>query len=197
MLASHNAGKLRELRRMLEPWTIEVTSVGELGLPEPAETGTTFHENARIKARAAVRASGEPALADDSGIEVAGLDGAPGVYSADWAPGRDFSVAIERVLRELRHKYGSGDAAETRARFVCVLCLAWPDGHEEFVEGTVDGHITERPRGTSGFGYDPIFQPDGEPETFGEMAPERKEAMSHRARAMQSLLRDHFPPRPR
>lgn len=187
VLASHNPGKLAEFRRMFAPLGVDIVGAGELGLAEPAETGTTFVDNALIKARAAVQASGLPALADDSGLAVRALGGAPGVYSADWAgPGKDFAPAMQRVHDEL------GNAADRSAAFVAVLVLAWPDGHFETAEGRVEGRIVWPPRGEGGFGYDPIFQPAGETETFAEMATgeaglARKAALSHRGRAFQRL----------
>lgn len=183
VVASHNPGKVREIAALLAPFGLEVVSAGALGLAEPEETGTTFTANAELKARAAAEAAGLPALADDSGLAVAALAGAPGIYSARWAgPGRDFAVAMERVHREMA---AAGD--DTRARFVCALSLAWPDGHVETVEGEVRGRIVWPPRGTNGFGYDPIFVADGHTETFGEMAPDEKHAISHRADAFRKL----------
>jgi len=188
VVATHNQGKLRELRSLLGDHPVELVSAGELGLPEPAETETSFAGNARIKAHAAARASGLPALADDSGIACRGLDGAPGVWSADWAgPGKDFAVAMARVVRELEARFGSWDAADRRAAFVSCLCLAWPDGHDELVQAKVTGALVASPRGANGFGYDPIFVPDGESRTFGEMAPAEKNALSHRTRAFRLL----------
>ncbi len=188
VLASHNPGKLAEFQRLFAAFPLELVGAGALGLAEPAETGTTFVENALIKARAAVAASGLPALADDSGLAVAALHGAPGVYSADWAgPGKDFGAAQQRVQNELA---GSLDRA---AAFVAVLVLAWPDGHFETTEGQVRGQIVWPPRGSGGFGYDPIFQPDGDSQTFGEMAVDdagiaRKAAFSHRGIAFRALV---------
>lgn len=188
VLASHNPGKLAEFRRMFADLPVEMIGGGELGLPEPEETGTTFMENALIKARTAVAASGLPALADDSGLSVWALNGAPGVYSADWAgPGKDFGPAQKRVREEL------GDSDDLSAAFVATLVLAWPDGHFEAVEGQVQGNIVWPPRGEGGFGYDPIFQPDGETQTFGEMAVDetglaRKAALSHRGIAFRKLV---------
>ena len=189
VLATHNAGKLAEIRALLAPLGIDVVSSGELGLPEPVEDGDSFAANASIKAKAAVEASGLPALADDSGIEVFGLDGKPGIVSARWAgPGGDFGHAMERVRRELAERFGSFEGADRRARFVAVLCLAWPDGHREFVEGEVLGDLVDPPRGTGGFGYDPMFRPEGRTETFGEMPASEKRQLSHRARAMDRLI---------
>ena len=183
VLASHNPGKLRELEKMLAGRGIEVVSAGALGLPEPVEDASEFAGNARIKALAATRASGLPALADDSGFCVAALGGAPGVLSARWAgPGKDFSVAMERVHRE------AGDAPDRTAWFVSALCLGWPDDHCETFEGRVDGKFAWPPRGTRGFGYDPIFVPAGGALTYGEMDQAEKHATSHRARAFAKLL---------
>ena len=187
IIASHNAGKVREIGDLLRPLGIAVTSAGAMGLPEPAETEDTFEGNARIKAHAAAEAAGIPALADDSGLEVDALDGAPGVYTADWAEvdgARDFPMAMEKVWRLLE----DANAPEPRtARFVCVLCLAWPDGTDEVFRGSVSGRIVWPMRGDQGFGFDPVFVPEGESMTFGEMAPDRKHAMSHRADAFRKL----------
>ena len=189
VLASHNPGKLAELRALLAPHGVAITSSRELGLPEPAETGLTFADNARLKAQAAAQASGLPALADDSGLEVHGLGGAPGVHSARWAgPQRDFAKAMARVRDELRLRFGAFARADRSAAFVAVLCLAWPDGHEELAEGGVEGELVDPPRGSGGFGYDPMFVPEGESRTFGEMAPADKQRLSHRARALRRLL---------
>ena len=184
VLASHNAGKLREFAALLAPHGLELVSAAELGLPEPAETGTTFIENARIKALAATLASGLPALADDSGLEVAALGGAPGVYTADWAMRpdgkRDYPAAMARIAAEDR-------SARRRCAFVATLVLAWPDGHSEAVQGRVEGHWVAPPRGAQGFGYDPMFIPGGEALTFGEMTSAQKARHSHRARAFAAL----------
>ncbi|MEM7042376.1 MAG: non-canonical purine NTP pyrophosphatase [Pseudomonadota bacterium] len=189
ILATHNAGKLAEIKALLAPLGIEVASSGDLGLPEPVEDGDSFAANAAIKAEAAVAASGLPALADDSGIEVVGLDGRPGIVSARWAgPGGDFDHAMDRVRLGLVERFGSFEDADKRARFIAVLCLAWPDGHKEFVEGKVIGELVDPPRGTGGFGYDPMFQPEGRTETFGEMPASEKRQLSHRARAMDRLI---------
>lgn len=194
VIATHNAGKLVEMRELLEPYGLAVTSNGELGLPEPEETGWMFAENAAIKAQAAARASGLPALADDSGLCVDALDGAPGLFTADWAgKPRDFLAAMTRVQREL-DKRGVPAAART-AHFVSALVIAWPDGHEELFEGRVYGRLVWPPRGDRGFGYDPLFLPDGHALTFGEMTSQQKhgipadgsQALSHRARAFQHL----------
>lgn len=187
VVASHNAGKVKEINELLAPHAIEAVSAGELGLGEPEETEKTFLGNALLKAQAAAEASGLPALADDSGLETAALGGAPGVYSARWAGGsRDFSAAMALVERELK----AAGAADYSARFVCVLALAWPDGHAETFEGEVRGRLVFPPRGKQGFGYDPIFLPDGEAETFGEMPAEKKHAMSHRANAFRKLINE-------
>lgn len=183
VLASHNAGKLAEIRDMLAPCGFEVVSAGDLDLPEPEETGTTFEENAELKARAAAEASGLPALADDSGFCVAALDGAPGVYSARWAgPEKDFALAMRNVEEKLQAA-GAADDAQRTASFVAVLCLAWPDGEVALYRGEVSGTCVWPPRGSHGFGYDPMFRPEGEKRTFGEMTLAEKKALSHRARA--------------
>jgi XTP/dITP diphosphohydrolase len=182
VLATHNPGKVVEIADLLRPFRAEVVSAGALGLPEPDETEATFTGNAELKARAAALASGLPALADDSGLAVPALGGAPGIYSARWAgPGKDFRTAMERVQREL----GAGDR---RAYFVCALSLCWPDGHLETVEGRCHGSLVWPPRGDRGFGYDPMFVPDGHAATFGEMEPAAKHAMSHRADAFRQLV---------
>jgi len=183
VIASHNPGKLAEIADLLRPFEIETVSAGALDLPEPEETGTSFAANAALKALAAARASGLPALADDSGLVVPALGGRPGIYSARWAgPSKDFRLAMERVEREL-----AGES-DRRAYFVCALCLAWPDGHRETCEGRVDGELVWPPRGGRGFGYDPMFRPEDHDVTFGEMEPALKHAMSHRARAFEKLL---------
>lgn len=185
VIASHNSGKLREIRELLAPFALTIKGADELGLPEPDETGATFVANAVLKARASAEASGHAALADDSGLVVAALDGAPGIYSARWAgPDKDFANAMARVERELRAK----DARDFSAKFVCVLALAWPSGKTDIFEGEVHGHLVFPPRGDKGFGYDPIFVADGMTETFGEIEPATKHAMSHRARAFQKLV---------
>lgn len=187
VLATHNPGKVVELAELLGPHGLEVVSAGSLGLPEPDETEDSFIGNARLKALAAATASGLPAIADDSGLCVDGLGGAPGIYSARWAgPGKDFSVAMARVNGELGDKPRS-------AHFICALCVAWPDGHSEVVEGRVDGTLVWPPRGGNGFGYDPMFLMDGQAQTYGEMARAEKEADNHRARAF-ALLRALLPP---
>lgn len=189
LVATHNSGKLAEFRALLEPLGIRVVGASELGLAAPAETGTTFLDNARLKALAAARASGLPALADDSGLVVYALDGAPGLATADWAgPERDFAKAMRRVRDALAARFGSIERADRRAAFVAAICLAWPDGHVECAEGRVEGEIAPEPRGSGGFGYDPLFIPEGENRTFGEMLACEKEALSHRAKAMRRLL---------
>ena len=183
VVASHNAGKLREFGDLMAPFGFEAKSAKEYGLPEPEETGTTFEENAYIKAFAAAQATGLPALSDDSGLEVEALGGDPGVYSARWAgPSKDFGAAMKRVADELT-KRGAWSGAGPRANFTCALSLAWPDGVAHIFEGKVFGRLVWPPRGAQGFGYDPKFQPDGEALTFGEMDPAAKHAISHRARA--------------
>lgn len=184
VVASHNAGKVREIAALLAPFGFDVVSAGELGLPEPEETEPTFVGNAVLKAKAAAAASGLACLADDSGLEVTALDGAPGIYSARWAgPAKDFRHAMQRVWDEL----GKRGAQDLSARFVCVLALAQPDGAVETFEGAVDGTLVWPPRGEKGFGYDPIFTPAGHTRTFGEMAPEEKQPLTHRARAFAKL----------
>jgi XTP/dITP diphosphohydrolase len=191
VIASHNAGKVREIGELLAPWRTAVVSAAELGLPEPEETGATFFANAELKARAAADASGLPALADDSGLEVAALGGAPGIYSARWAgPAKDFVHAMAEIERRL------GSQADRSARFVCALTLAWPDGHVESFLGKVDGTLVFPPRGTRGFGYDPIFQPLGSDATFGQMDPDAKHRISHRADAFRQLVAACFGDRP-
>lgn len=185
VVASHNAGKVREINELIAPFGMSAISAGELGLGEPEETEKTFTGNAILKAKAASEASGLPALADDSGLEVAALGGAPGIYSARWAgEERDFKAAMRRVEATL-DEVGAEDFS---ARFVCALALAWPDGHVEVFEGEVRGALVFPARGDRGFGYDPIFLAEGETETFGEMAPEKKHAMSHRADAFRKLV---------
>jgi len=195
VLASHNPGKLAELEGLLAPYGVAVVSSRELRLPEPDETGRTFVDNARLKAHAAAQASGLPALADDSGLEAHGLDGAPGVQSARWAgPERDFALAMGRVRDALIRRFGDFARADRRAAFVAVLCLAWPDGHEELAEGRVEGTLVDPPRGAGGFGYDPMFAPEDDRRTFGEMPPADKQVLSHRARALRRLLAMCFEP---
>ena len=188
VVASHNEGKVREIADLLAPFGLETVSAGSLGLSEPEETGMSFAENAELKARVAADAAGLPALADDSGLEVAALDGAPGIHSARWAGGpRDFSAAMQRVESELAAK-GPYGTKSRRANFTCALTLAWPGGNYRTFEGRVFGRLVWPPRGQKGFGYDPIFKPEGYRATFGEMEPERKHAMSHRARAFEQLI---------
>lgn len=186
VLASHNKGKAKEIAELLQPFAIEVISAGALGLPEPEETEDSFIGNAKLKALAATRAAGLPALADDSGLCVDSLGGAPGVYSARWAgPSKDFGDAMARVLQGVEGK-------PRGAHFVAALALAWPDDDCEVFEGKVLGTLADAPRGTRGFGYDPIFIPDGYAITFGEMDPERKHRMSHRAVAFRLLVEGCF-----
>lgn len=197
-VATHNPGKVRDFQRLLAPTGVVLDDMG--GLPEPLETGTTFLENARLKARAAVAATGAPALADDSGLEVRGLDGAPGVSSADWAgPGKDFRPAMRRVHDELVRRFGSFEVADKACRFTAVLVLAWPDGHEEMAEGHLDGTLVWPPRGDEGFGYDAMVRPDGEPggetRTCGELSIAEKAAISHRGRAFRALAATCWPGR--
>lgn len=183
VIASHNKGKVREIGELVEPFGVETVSAGDLDLPEPVEDGLTFIANAEIKALAAATASGLPALADDSGLEVAALGGEPGIYSARWAgPGKDFNVAMAAVNEKL------GDAEDRSANFTCALTLAWPDGHMESFEGKVFGELTWPMRGDKGFGYDPVFVPTDHDVTFAEMEPADKHAMSHRANAFKQLI---------
>lgn len=188
VIASHNQGKVREIRTLLAPYGIEPVSAGDLGLPEPEETGTTFAENALIKARASAEGSGLVALADDSGLCVAALDGAPGVYTADWAEtpdGRNWYLAMEKVETRLK---ALGKNVDRSARFVCTLALCWPDGETALFEGTVAGTLTWPPRGTLGFGYDPVFVSNGQTKSFAEIPPETKHGISHRAEAFAKLV---------
>ncbi|MFD1329090.1 RdgB/HAM1 family non-canonical purine NTP pyrophosphatase [Mycoplana ramosa] len=199
VVASHNAGKIREIRDLIGPLGFTAKSAADLNFIEPDETGTTFEENAMIKALASAKAAGLPALSDDSGLVIDALDGAPGVYTANWAEredgSRDFSMAMEKVEKALAEK-GAGTPADRTARFVSVLCLAWPDGHTELFRGEIEGTVVWPPRGTQGFGYDPVFQPHGFQTTFGEMSAEEKhgwkpgdaEALSHRARAFKRFV---------
>ena len=194
IVASHNAGKVREIAALLGPRGIEAVGAAALGLAEPEETGETFIANAALKASAATDASGEPALADDSGLVVPALDGAPGIFSARWAgPAKDFRVAMDRIEAELAAR--ACETTGAAAHFVCALALAWPDGHCETVEGRVDGTLAFPPRGGHGFGYDPIFVPDGHARTFGEMPAEEKQPLTHRARAFEQLAA-WLPPAP-
>lgn len=186
VIASHNEGKVREIKALLAPFGIEPVSAGSLGLPEPEETGTTFVANAELKAMQAADLSGLPALADDSGLCVEALGGDPGIFSARWAgSGKDFGLAMELVERNIAEK---GPDVSRNAHFVCALALAWPDGHVEWFEGRVDGTLVWPPRGGNGFGYDAMFLPNGHAQTFGEMDPEAKHAMSHRADAFAQLV---------
>ena len=195
VIATHNEGKLREMQELLAPFGIEAVSARDLGLGVPAETGHMFAENAAIKAHAAAQAAGLPALADDSGLCVDALDGAPGLFTADWAgQSRDFSAAMARVERELQRRRVPADRRQ--AHFVSALVIAWPDGHDELFEGRVFGQVVWPPRGDKGFGYDPMFQPDGFDVTFGELSSDAKHgidwssaprALSHRARAFVEL----------
>ncbi|MBU0555903.1 MAG: RdgB/HAM1 family non-canonical purine NTP pyrophosphatase [Alphaproteobacteria bacterium] len=193
VIASHNEGKVREISALLGPYGMAPVSAGSLGLPEPEETGTTFAENAALKALASATASGLPALADDSGLDVAALGGRPGVYTADWAerrwfegePGRDWYMAMGKVEGLL---CAQGPQVDRSAAFVCTLCLAWPDGETALFEGRVTGSLVWPPRGERGFGYDPVFLPGGATQTFGEMPIEAKQAVSHRARAFEKLV---------
>ena len=194
VIATHNPGKLREMRELLAPYGIATQSAGELGLPEPEETGSTFAENARIKAVTAARASGKPAFADDSGLVVDALDGEPGIHSARWAgPDKDFRAAMNRIQTLLIER-GAKTPEQRRAHFIAALCIAWPDGHVEDFEGRVDGVAVWPPRGDKGFGYDPLFRPDGFGTTFGQMSADEKHGLppqgrglSHRARAFMKL----------
>lgn len=203
VIATHNRGKLVEMRDLLAPYGLEAVSAEALGLPEPVETGGTFGENAEIKAAAAAQSSGLPAIADDSGLAVEGLGGKPGIESARFAgAAKDFGQAMARIDALLREK-GAASAAARRAHFVSALCLAWPDGHAEHFEGRVDGTLVWPPRGNKGFGYDPMFLPDGHARTFGEMTadekhglPPRGAGLSHRARAFLALAKACFTPRP-
>lgn len=192
LVATHNAGKLEEIASLLEPYGVQVVGASEKKLPEPEETETTFVGNARIKAHAAAKATGLPALSDDSGIEIDALDGLPGVWTADWAEtetGRDFILAMTRAHDELLK---SGVSQPWTARFCCTLVLAWPDGHDEVFPGTVEGHIVWPMRGSEGHGYDPVFQPEGYDVTFGEMDRWEKNRISHRADAFGKLVQGCF-----
>jgi len=197
VIATHNAGKLKEISALLAPHGIDCVSAGELGLPEPEETGTTFVENALIKARAAADAAKLPALADDSGLSVAGLDGRPGVYTADWAqrqwfegkPGRDWFMAMGKAEGMLQ---ALGPDADRDCWFSCVLAIAWPDGECATYEGRVNGTFLWPPRGEKGFGYDPVFLPLGRSRTFAEIDPDEKHSISHRADAFAKLVADQF-----
>jgi XTP/dITP diphosphohydrolase len=199
VVASHNKGKIAEIAELIAPFGFAAKSAAELNFAEPDETGTTFEENAKIKALASAKASGLPSLSDDSGIAIDALDGAPGVYTANWAEredgSRDFAMAMDKVEQELIAR-GATEPSQRTARFVSVLCLAWPDGHVELFRGEIEGTVAYPPRGTSGFGYDPIFQPEGSDRTFGEMTSDEKHgwkpgddfALSHRARAFKKFV---------
>ncbi len=198
VVASHNEGKVREIRNLLRPYGLETVSAAELDLPEPEETETTFAGNAKLKALAAAKASALPALSDDSGLTVDGLGGEPGIYAARWAElprvekeiygqRRDFDMAMWYVNDRL------GETEDRRARFICALCLAWPDGQTSVYEGAVEGEMIWPPRGDKGFGYDPMFQQIGATQTFAEIEPEAKHAISHRADAFAKFLADQFP----
>ncbi|MEM6373646.1 MAG: RdgB/HAM1 family non-canonical purine NTP pyrophosphatase [Pseudomonadota bacterium] len=192
LIATHNAGKLEEMQQLFKPFGVEVVGAAVMDLPEPEEIETTFVGNARIKARAAVEATGLPALADDSGIEVDGLDGAPGVYTADWAEtpdGRDFMMAMTRTHAELRDR---GAPEPWTARFCSTLVLCWPDGHEEVFEGTAEGTLVWPVRGALGHGYDPMFRPKGHDRTFAEMSFDEKNTISHRADSFAKLIAGCF-----
>ena len=193
VLATHNAGKVREVAAMLAPWKLEALGAGALGLPAPAETADDFVGNARIKALAASRATGLPALADDSGFSVAALDGEPGVRTADWAERPDGTRDYPGAMAEVERR--AGGFPDRRAWFSCALALAWPDGHVEEFLGVAEGEWVWPPRGTRAFGFDPIFRPDGSDETFGEMDPARKAATSHRTRAFALLAEACLTPR--
>ncbi|MEM7076681.1 MAG: RdgB/HAM1 family non-canonical purine NTP pyrophosphatase [Pseudomonadota bacterium] len=188
LVATHNSGKLEEVASLVATYGITVSGAADHGLKEPEETGTTFAENARIKAHTAARATGLPALSDDSGLEIDALDGAPGVYTADWAEsaaGRDFEMAMTKAHEWIRN---TGTPEPWRARFCCTLVLAWPDGHDEVFPGTVDGRFVWPMRGQNGHGYDPVFLPDGHDQTFGEMDRWAKNRISHRADAIARLV---------
>ena len=202
IIATHNAGKLKEMRDLLAPYGVSAVSAGELGLLEPEETGTSFRDNARIKAVAAASATALPAFSDDSGLAVDALNGAPGIYSARWAgPNKDFAAAMAQIERLLQER-GATMPAKRKAHFVSALCVAWPDDHLEEVEARVDGTLVWPPRGTAGFGYDPMFLPDGHSRTFGEMESIEKHGLpplglglSHRARAFVKLAEICLEPR--
>ena len=187
VLASHNKGKLKEIGHLLKPFGISVISASDLGLDEPEETENTYAGNARIKAHFAAKASGKPALSDDSGFSVEILDGAPGVYSADWAEtsnGRNFSMAMSKIWDKIQHA-----EKPCKAKFCCTLCLAWPDGHDELFEGSINGEIAWPPRGNNGFGYDPMFIAEGMHQTFGDRLHTDKPLISHRADAFKKLIK--------
>ncbi len=190
VIATHNKGKLEEFRQLLAPHGVEAVSAGELGLPEPAETETTFAGNARIKAEAAMKASGLIAVSDDSGLCVEALGGEPGVHTADWAgPDRDWTRAMRLVEEKLQARHAK-TPDQRRADFVCTLCVCWPDGETRLFEGRIHGHLVWPPRGALGHGYDPMFVPLGGPRTFAELAPDEKNRISHRAAALEKLVRE-------
>ncbi len=193
VIATHNKGKLEEFAQLLAPYGVQAHSAGELGLPEPDETENTFKGNARIKAESAMKGSGLIAVADDSGLCVDALDGAPGVYTADWAgPTRDWSMAMRAVEEKLSAK-GATQLVQRKAQFKCTLCVMWPDGETRFFEGIAPGHLTWPPRGQQGHGYDPMFVPDGgDGKTFAELTPDAKNKISHRARALEKLIAELF-----
>jgi XTP/dITP diphosphohydrolase len=198
VVATHNPGKLREIVELIAPFGVEIASAAELGLPEPEETGASFVANAALKAHAAAAGAGHPALADDSGLAVAALGGAPGIHSARWAgPSRDFGAAMARVEREVGAAARASGTEDRRAAFVCALCLAYPDGRARTFEGRIEGRLVWPPRGGKGFGYDPMFLAEGFEITFGEMEPAAKHQISHRARAFAKLVRDVFDGAPR
>lgn len=189
VVATHNKGKLKEINALLLPFGVDAVSAGEMGVDEPEETESTFIGNALLKARHSAKATNLPALADDSGLEVFGLDNAPGIYSARWAgENKDFNAAMARVEKELKEK----NTQNYGARFVCALAMVWPDGTQKVFEGYVEGHLEFPPRGANGFGYDPIFVPKGYDITFGEMDADKKHAMSHRANAFKQLVAEVF-----
>ncbi len=192
VIATHNKGKLEEFAQLLAPYGVETVSAGQLGLAEPEETETTFEGNARIKATAAMTASGLIALADDSGLCVEALNGEPGVYTADWAgPDRDWNRAMRLVEEKLQARHVT-TPDQRRAEFVCTLCVLWPDGEERVFEGRANGHLVWPPRGTLGHGYDPMFVPLGSRQTFAEIDPAEKNKISHRAKALEKLVRELF-----
>lgn len=192
VVASHNTGKIREIRELLAPFDVAVSSAVEKNLPEPEETGTTFEANALLKAKAAAMATGLPSLSDDSGLEVEALQGAPGIYSARWAgPTKDFSVGMEKIYQSLINKKVSF-ATKPKANFTCSLCLCWPDGEFETYLGKVFGHLVWPPRGDKGFGYDPMFVAEGYDLTFGEIEPKEKHSISHRAKAFELFVTENF-----
>ncbi len=189
VIATHNAGKLEEFRQILAPFGVNAASAGELGLSEPEETESSFEGNARIKARAAMQATGLVTIADDSGLCVDALNGDPGVYTANWAgPSRDWMMAM-RTVEEKLQAVGATALEKRTAQFMATLCVMWPDGHEEFFVGVVPGHLSWPPRGHLGHGYDPVFVPEGETQTFGEMPHDKKNTLSHRARALEKMVK--------